>query len=200
VPVMLEGVGHEWSSGVRLFHDVDRTLVEGTVTALVGPSGSGKSTLLAILAGMVRPTDGAVRRPPRCRPLWVFQNPHGVARRRALDHVALPFIARGADRRDADLRAHGVLERFGLGGRAHARFAELSGGEAQRLMLARGMASAPDLMLVDEPTAQLDRATSAEVNRAIGTLAESGTVVVVATHDDDTRAACDEVLDLGRHR
>lgn len=197
---MLEGVGHVWSSGARLFSAVDRTFTEGTVTALVGPSGSGKSTLLAIIAGMLRPTEGTVHRPSTCRPLWVFQNPHGVARRRVLDHVALPFVARGLDRRTADLRAAEVLDRFALGERVDARFAELSGGEAQRLMLARGIASAPDIMLVDEPTAQLDRATSAEVNRAIDALAGAGTAVVVATHDDDTMAACDDVLDLGRHR
>lgn len=197
---MLEGVGHVWSSGARLFSAVDRTFTEGTVTALVGPSGSGKSTLLAIIAGMLRPTEGTVHRPSTCRPLWVFQNPHGVARRRVLDHVALPFVARGLDRRTADLRAAEVLDRFALGERVDARFAELSGGEAQRLMLARGIASAPDIMLVDEPTAQLGRATSAEVNRAIGALAGAGTAVVVATHDDDTMAACDDVLDLGRHR
>jgi lipoprotein-releasing system ATP-binding protein len=67
-------------------------------------------------------------------------------------------------------------------------------------MLARGVAAAPTLMLVDEPTAQLDRATAAEVNDAIGELAATGTTVVVATHDDATRAACEDVLDLGRFR
>ncbi|WIE65448.1 ATP-binding cassette domain-containing protein [Curtobacterium sp. MCLR17_036] len=200
MPVTLVGVGHTWSNGMVLFRQVDRTFVDGTVTAVVGPSGSGKSTFLAVLAGMLRPTAGSVDRPAGCRPLWVFQNPHGVARRRALDHVALPFLARGDDRRTADRRAVELLGRFGLDGRVHARFGELSGGEAQRLMLARGVASSPGLMLVDEPTAQLDRATATEVNRAIGALAASGTVVVVATHDDDTRAACDSVLDLGQHR
>jgi len=200
MPVTLAGVGHGWTVGTDLFRGVDRTFEEGTVTALVGPSGSGKSTLLAILAGMVEPTHGTVRRPDRCRALWVFQNPHGVARRRVLDHVALPFVARGDDRRSADVLSLAVLDRVGLGNRAHARFSELSGGEAQRLMLARGIASAPGLMLVDEPTAQLDRVTAADVNRVIGVLADSGAVVVVATHDDDTRVACDTVLDLGHHR
>lgn len=196
----LRGVGHAWPDGTVLFRGVDHTFDEGAVTAVVGPSGSGKSTLLAVLAGMLQSTSGGVERPRGCRPLWVFQNPHGVAGRRALDHVALPFVARGAERRDADRRAGELLERFGLGARSRARFSELSGGEAQRLMLARGVASGPGLMLVDEPTAQLDRATAAEVNAAIAVLAESGTVVVVATHDDDTRAACDDVLDLGDFR
>lgn len=200
MPVTLDGVGHAWPNGPVLFHDVCWTFPDDTVTALVGPSGSGKSTLLAILAEMLRPTQGTVRRAPAHRALWVFQNPHGVAQRRVLDHVALAFLAHGADRRTADARATEVLERFGLGHRLRASFAELSGGEAQRLMLARGIASAPGLMLVDEPTAQLDRSTAAEVNGAIGALAASGTVVVVATHDDDTRASCDAVLDLGAYR
>ena len=200
MPVTLDAVGHAWPNGTVLFQDVDRVFAEGTVTGVVGPSGSGKSTLLAILAGMLRPSHGTVVRPEGCRPLWVFQNPYGVARRRVLDHVALPFLAAGADRRTADAHALEVLDRFRLGHRAHARYAELSGGEAQRLVLARGIASGPDLMLVDEPTAQLDRVTAAEVNDAIGALAASGTVVVVATHDDDTRDACGSVLDLGRYR
>lgn len=198
--VTLDGVGHAWPDGPVLFHDLRWTFPDDTVTALVGPSGSGKSTLLAILAGMLRPTQGTVSRVPTRRALWVFQNPHGVPRRRVLDHVALAYLARGADRRAADARATEVLERFGLGHRVRASFAELSGGEAQRLMLARGIASAPGLMLVDEPTAQLDRSTASEVNRAIGALAASGTVVVVATHDDDTRASCEAVLDLGTYR
>jgi lipoprotein-releasing system ATP-binding protein len=200
VPVRLHAVGHRWPGGTELFRDVDWVFEEGTVTALVGPSGSGKSTLLAVLARMLVPTTGSVELPPGAEVLWVFQNPHGVARRSAIDHVSLPLLARGLDRRAADGRAAEILERFGLAQRASAQFRELSGGEAQRLMLARGVASAPTLMLVDEPTAQLDRATAAEVNDAIGELAETGTTVVVATHDDATRAACGDVLDLGRFR
>lgn len=200
MPVSLSAVGHRWPNGTELFHDVERTFDEGTVTALVGPSGSGKSTLLAILARMTTPTSGRVELPSDAAVLWVFQNPHGVARRTALDHVTLPLLARGMRRRAAEDRAMVVLERFGLAGRATARFRELSGGEAQRLMLARGVAAAPTLMLVDEPTAQLDRTTAAEVNDVIAELAAAGTTVVVATHDDATRAACGAVLDLGAFR
>ncbi len=78
-------------------------------------------------------------------------------------------------------------------------FRELSGGEAQRLMLARGLASRPDVLLIDEPTAQLDRATADTVNLAIGAAATEGIVVVVATHDQATRAACTAWLDLSEH-
>ena len=200
MPVTLRSVGHAWSGGVPLFTHLDWSFAEGTVTALVGPSGSGKSTLLSLIAGMLRPTTGTLEVPPDARTLWVFQNPYGVGRRHALDHVALPLLARGADRRDADAAAMEILGRLGLARRAHARFADLSGGEAQRLMLARGIAAAPDIMLVDEPTAQLDRTTAAEVNRGISALASSGAVVVVATHDDATRDACDDVLDLAGFR
>jgi lipoprotein-releasing system ATP-binding protein len=200
VSVRLHAVGHRWPGGTELFHDVEWVFEDGSVTALVGPSGSGKSTLLAVLARMLVPTAGTVELPVGADVLWVFQNPHGVARRTALDHVTLPLLARGAPRRAADERAMEILDRFGLAPRAKARFRELSGGEAQRLMLARGVASAPTLMLVDEPTAQLDRSTAAEVNDAIGELAATGTTVVVATHDDATRGACGDVLDLGRFR
>jgi len=200
MPVSLQGVGHRWPDGTELFRKIDRTFDQGTVTALVGPSGSGKSTLLAILARMTTPTSGRVELPDDADVLWVFQNPHGVTRRTALDHVTLPFVARGMRRRAAEQQAMVVLERFGLAARATARFRELSGGEAQRLMLARGVAAAPTLMLVDEPTAQLDRTTAAEVNAVIAELAAAGTTVVVATHDDATMAACGEVLDLGAFR
>ncbi len=196
----LEAVGHGWGDGSRLFHGVSWVFEPGSLTALVGPSGSGKSTLLSIIAGMLSPAEGHVDRTGHERALWVFQNPHGVARRRALDQVALPFVARGLARREADDQARIVLERFGLRDRADALFGELSGGEAQRLMLARGFASEPDLMLIDEPTAQLDRATAGEVNAAIAALAASGTVVVVATHDEGTRDACGGVLDLATYR
>ena len=127
---------------------------------------------------------------------WVFQNPHGVAGRTALDHVALPFLAAGLSRKDANERAQQLLERFGLALLAQRAFRELSGGEAQRLMLARGMAARPQVLLVDEPTAQLDRVTSAAVNAAIAATAHSDVVVVVATHDEETREACTDEIAL----
>lgn len=199
MPVTLHGVGHAWDGGSALFSGIDMTFEPGRVCALVGPSGSGKSTLLSVLAGMQAPSSGMVERTDE-RVVWVFQNPFGVAGRSALDHVALPRIAAGTTRQQANREGLELLDRFGLARRSRARFSELSGGEAQRLMLARAVAARPGVMLVDEPTAQLDRATANEVNRTIGELAAAGAAVVVATHDDETRAACDDVLDLGRYR
>jgi lipoprotein-releasing system ATP-binding protein len=193
----LVGVGHRFGPDLPwLFRNCDHSLKSGRVYGLVGPSGSGKSTLLSIIAGWLAPTEGAVEMPSDHRIVWVFQNPHGVPRRTARDHVALPLLAQGSDPATADTQAQELLDRFGLASVSGRPFRQLSGGEAQRLMLARGIASKPDLLLIDEPTAQLDHTTSETVNRAIAELATDGTVVVVATHDPGTRDACTDVIQL----
>ncbi|WP_345375669.1 ABC transporter ATP-binding protein [Frondihabitans cladoniiphilus] len=191
-------MSHTFRGGRQLFRDVSWVFEEGRIHGVVGPSGCGKSTLLAIVAGMLAPTSGRVVRPSASTIAWVFQNPIGVARRSAIDHVALPLLARGWTRREAEREADELLEAFGLAGRRRAEFGELSGGEAQRLMLARGIASHPTVLLIDEPTAQLDRATSSEVNGVLGRLAGRGTAVIVATHDETTRRCCSRILDLGQ--
>jgi lipoprotein-releasing system ATP-binding protein len=194
--VTLDRLGHRFPGQPFLFRGLSATLRPDRVYALVGPSGSGKSTLLSLLAGWLAPTEGTVTRTGVSRVGWVFQNPHGVARRTALDHVVLPLLVQGMPRRQAEQRAMDLLTGFGLGEAADRAFAALSGGEAQRLMLARGIAARPELFLVDEPTAQLDARTAADVSRTLGGLARAGTVVVVATHDAQTRAACTDTLDL----
>ncbi|WP_258567028.1 ATP-binding cassette domain-containing protein [Microbacterium sp. Se5.02b] len=173
------------------------TLRPGDVTAITGPSGSGKSTLLSIIAGWLAPTLGKVERIGISRTHWVFQNPYGQPRRKTLDHVSYPFLARGLKRTAADAEAEVLLGRFGLEGRGDLPFANLSGGEAQRLMLARAAATRPDLLLVDEPTAQLDRAAARTVNDVLAGLADAGSIVLVASHDADTICACKTSIDLG---
>ena len=195
--VVLDAVGHRFAGSNGLFSGLSVRLEPGAVYGLVGPSGSGKSTLLGILAGWVTPTEGQVLRRGIRRIGWVFQNPYGVANRTALDHVALPFLANGLSRAEAETRALRKLEAFDLGDIANSRFRDLSGGEAQRLMLARGIAAAPDLFLVDEPTAQLDLRTAATVNASLQAMRREQTIVVVATHDERTRQQCTDVIDLG---
>jgi len=195
--VELHEVRHRFASGEYLFPALTTTLLAGTSYALTGPSGSGKSTLLSLIAGWYEPTEGSVRRSGVEKVRWVFQNPHGVARRTAIDHVVLPLLGAGMRRSDAELAAAEALARFGLSGAAGRCFADLSGGEAQRLMLARALVQAPDLLLVDEPTAQLDTTTAASVNRVLAGVAARGSIVVVATHDRDTREACDVRIELG---
>lgn len=196
MPVIAEALSHRFGDGPLLFHDLAFTLVPGRRYALTGPSGSGKSTLLSILAGWQAPTAGSLSRAGIDTTAWVFQNPHGVPHRTALDHVALPLLAQGHDHRTAREEADRRLAQVGLEHVGRSRFCDLSGGEAQRLMLARGMATSPDLLLVDEPTAQLDNASSAAVNNALSALSQRETIIVVATHDPDTRDACTDVIDL----
>lgn len=196
--VELRDVGHGFdrTGADMLFRHVTLTLLPRHVYALTGPSGSGKSTLLSIIAGWTRPTQGEVDRHDCGRVNWVLQNPHGVARRSAVDHVALPFLARGERRREARAHAMALLDEFGLASLADKPFSDLSGGEAQRLMLARGVASGAGLLLVDEPTAQLDLSTAATVNERLNRLSLSGAIVVIATHDPRTRDACTDLIDL----
>lgn len=195
--VELDDLGHRFPGAPPLFEHVSQVLEPGEVYSLTGPSGSGKSTLLAILAGWIRPASGAVRRIDVSDVGWVFQNPFGVPGRAAVDHVALAFLARGESVTAADRAARAALERFGLASSADKPFRSLSGGEAQRLMLARGLAAEPDLLLVDEPTAQLDARTAMDVNEALLAASSPTTIVVVATHDTRTRDACTRHIDLG---
>lgn len=194
--VTVTGLAHRFDDQPFLFKDLSFNLRPGRTYSVTGPSGSGKSTLLSILAGWVAPTLGQIERADPGRVTWVFQNPHGVYQRTALDHVSLPFLARGETRAEADRQARQLLLDFELSHRASAEFAKLSGGESQRLLLARGLAAAPALLLVDEPTAQLDPATSATVNDSLVQAAGRDTIVVVATHDQGTRDACTDHIDL----
>ena len=146
---------------------------------------------------------------------WIFQNPHGVAQRTAIDHVSLPLLAKGLPRREAEEQARTLMDRFNLTRVTDRRFAELSGGEeqaarqglaaglggeAQRLMLARAFAAQPSLMLVDEPTAQLDMHTAATVSESLSRIARNDTIVVVSTHDPNTRDACTDIIDLKNYQ
>jgi ABC-type lipoprotein export system ATPase subunit len=151
---------------------------------------------MAIIAGWIAPTHGGVIRQGIETTSWVFQNPFGVPRRSAIDHVSYPFIARGETAAEADAHAFDLMRAFDLTKVAERPFRHLSGGEAQRLMLARATAVSPDLLLVDEPTAQLDRSTAHLVNRVLSNVVTDKTIVIVATHDAETREACDEHVNL----
>ncbi|MCL2595244.1 MAG: ATP-binding cassette domain-containing protein [Promicromonosporaceae bacterium] len=194
--VSVRGLAHEFPGTGMLFAGLDLDLVPGDLVAVTGPSGSGKSTLLSLIARWEKPVAGTVDWTGISAVGWVFQNPHGVARRSAVDHVALPLIAQGYPRADAHERALSIMDRFQLRSVADRRFSALSGGEAQRLMLSRAVAKAPSLLLVDEPTAQLDPKSAATVNKVLSELAMDNAIVVVATHDPDTRDACNRNIDL----
>lgn len=197
--IELDDVGHRFPGQESLFTGVSASLHSGDLVAVTGPSGSGKSTLLSILAGWVSPTFGTVRVPAAATTAWVFQNPHGVGQRSALDHVVLPLMAAGRPRAVAEPEAIGLLTEFDLASVASRPYAALSGGEGQRLMLARAVARGPDLMLVDEPTAQLDHTSAASVIAVLHALADKGAIVVIATHDQRVRDGCPTVVDLAAY-
>ncbi|MFI8631239.1 ATP-binding cassette domain-containing protein [Microbacterium sp. NPDC077663] len=194
--IRADGLAHRFAGTATLFQGLSFVLSPGDVLGVCGPSGCGKSTLLSILAGWERPAVGTLTMTGIERTGCVFQNPYGVPRRSAIDHVAFPLLTKGLSRRTAEARARETMALFGLTDVEDRPFRALSGGEAQRLMLARAVTSAPDLLLVDEPTAQLDIRTAHTVNATLGGIAASGAIVVIATHDPDTRAACTRVIDM----
>ena len=191
-------VWHAFDAGERLFDPLSITFHAGSTYAITGASGSGKSTLLEIASGWRQPSSGTVRRPEGFTKQWVFQSPIGVAQRSALDHVVLPILLRGGRRLDAENEARRLLTLFGIESLGRRSFGDLSGGEAQRLMFARAVAARPDLLLLDEPTSQLDLIAKQAVNQAIARTARDNTVVMVATHDPATRDACDHIIELRR--
>lgn len=190
------GLGYRLPTGRPLFSGLDLTCAPGALTALTGPSGSGKSTLIAVLGGTLAPSEGTVAREGIIRIDWVHQRSYGTPGRTAADHVAMPFVARGAGRAEADAAAGELLGQFGLSAIAGQRYASLSGGERQRVMLARCIARRPDLILADEPTAALDARSAQAVVDVLGHLGDTGAIVVIATHDDRVRAACEQEVRL----
>ncbi|WP_309081556.1 ATP-binding cassette domain-containing protein [Zhihengliuella sp.] len=195
IQISLRGVGHRFGEGPWLFRGVDSTFVAGDLVAVTGPSGSGKSTLLSLVAGGA-PTEGTIER-SRGRLQWIFQNPYGSAHRSAADHVALPFLARGMSRAEAEPEVQRLLERFNLSESSATPFRTLSGGQAQRLMLARALAAEPTLILVDEPTSQLDPVNATMVIDVLQELAGEDRTVLIATHDPRVADRATQRLILG---
>lgn len=193
-------VGHRFNeSKPWLFRGLSTRLYGGTATAVIGPSGTGKSTLLAILGQMLPPAEGEVVSDRNLSVARVSQASHGVPNRIVIDHICLPFLARGLRRQEAEKNAAIIADDFGLGALVDQPFRQLSGGEAQRLMLARAVAMDADVILADEPTASLDAANAAGVIKVLGRLAGQGAAVVVATHDQRATKGCDAVIDLSEY-
>jgi putative ABC transport system ATP-binding protein/lipoprotein-releasing system ATP-binding protein len=193
--VRCDGAARTYGEGAAAtvaLQPADCEVPPGATIAVVGPSGSGKSTLLHLLAGLEEPTVGSVTWPgigerAQLRPgpvAMIFQSPSLLPPLTVLENVAFPLILDGLPRLQAELRARTALERLGLAGLADNLPDEVSGGQAQRVAAARALAGQPRLLLADEPTGQLDRASGAEVVGALlATARRSGSALVVATHD-----------------
>jgi NitT/TauT family transport system ATP-binding protein len=163
----------------------DLDVQDGEIVALVGPSGCGKSTALRLLAGLEQPTRGTVRRTPgRGETAVVFQSPTLMPWATALANAALPLELEGVAKGPARRRAAEALDSVGLGGAVAAKPAQLSGGMAMRVSLARAMVTRPRLLLLDEPFAALDEITRRDLAEDIHALwAQSRPAVVFVTHN-----------------
>jgi putative ABC transport system ATP-binding protein len=192
------------SGPVQVLRGVDLAVAAGEAVGIVGPSGSGKTSLLMLLAGLERPTGGrltvagrdlasldedALARFRRDEVGIVFQAFHLVPTMTALENVAVPLEFAG--RRDAFDRATSALRDVGLGHRLEHYPGQLSGGEQQRVALARAVVAEPRLILADEPTGNLDRATGAAVmDLLFGLRARLGTTLLLITHDPTLAERC----------
>ena len=194
----------------RVLRGVDLSVRAGELTAVVGPSGAGKTTLLYLLGGLARPSAGEVwidGRPIfqmgddslsalRNRRLgFVFQYHHLLPDLDAADNVALPLRVSGASRKDARQKARALLLSVGLGHRLDHRPGELSGGEQQRVAVARALILDPAVVLADEPTGNLDRANSEAVFELLKSATRKGKqAVVMVTHNPDLAERADRVV------
>jgi len=179
--VQLKNV-HLHFGAVAALQDIDLRIAAGERVALVGANGSGKSTLLRVLHGLLRPTAGAVLRDGAMRQAMVFQRPYAL-RASAVTNVALGPWLRGARWRAAREQALAALGRVGLASVALRNARNLSGGQLQRMALARAWALEPQVLLLDEPTASLDPHAKREVEALMGEFAEGGTTLVFASHN-----------------
>ena len=214
----LEGIAKTYNPGtpgaVDVLRGLDLTVAQGEVVALVAPSGAGKSTLLHIAGLLDTPDAGRVvlngrdmtRLPDRTRTEarrrevgFVYQFHHLLPEFTALENIVLPQLANGVADGAARARARDLLARVGLTPRADHRPAALSGGEQQRVAFCRALANAPALLLADEPTGNLDPATSDRVfDVLMGLVRETGMAALIATHNLDLAGRMDRVVRLDR--
>jgi putative ABC transport system ATP-binding protein len=202
-PALIELAGIErvfrlGDSEVHALHELDLTIDAGEYVAVMGPSGSGKSTLLNLIGLLDRPSSGTYRLEGRDvttltpqeqaqvrsrRIGFVFQSFHLVPRLTAAENIALPMMLAGIAPADRNARVDKALADYGLTERSHHRPDQLSGGQRQRVAIARATVMQPALILADEPTGNLDRATGDEVVRLLEQLNARGVTLIVVTHD-----------------
>jgi len=213
IVISVRGVGMRLASGGRtvdVLSDVTLAVPAGQFVAIAGPSGSGKSTLLGLIAGLDRPTAGSIEVAGveitgldedalagfrRDHVGYVFQSFHLIPTLTARENVAVPLELAGEA--DAIDRADALLGEVGLTGRAHHYPVQLSGGEQQRVAMARALARRPEILLADEPTGNLDSATGKQIiDLLVAANRRLGRTLVLVTHDAALAAHADRVVTL----
>jgi len=205
LPLRLNEVTYT-AGGRTILDRIDTQIAAGPRTVILGANGAGKSVLMRLCHGLLKPSSGSVewaeaeiRGEPR-RQAMVFQRPV-MLRRSALANVTYALKAAGLPRHERMLRGRGALESVGLLGLADHPARVLSGGEQQRLALARAWALRPEVLFLDEPTANLDPSATREVEAIIGAIHAVGTKIVMTTHNlGQARRLADEVLFLHQGR
>jgi len=195
--IEFDKVTKRYKGGHEAVTDLTFSMAKGEMAFLTGHSGAGKSTLLKLLANIDRPTSGQVRVagqllnrmsshqiPFYRRQLGiVFQNHHLLMDKTVFDNVALPLVIEGERPRDIARRVHAALDKVGLLDKEHERPMALSGGEQQRVGIARAVVTKPRLLLADEPTGNLDPLLSREIMNLFADFNRVGTTVLIASHD-----------------
>ncbi|PHV08193.1 cell division ATP-binding protein FtsE [Janthinobacterium sp. BJB412] len=203
-------VSKAYSPDATALRDVSLTINKGELVFLAGPSGAGKSTLLKMIAAMERPSAGKVivngqdigqiKRaglPFLRRNLGlIFQQQRLLTDRSILANVMLPLLVTGAPRAQAEQRARAALDKVGLLERAQAAPLALSGGEQQRVAIARAIVNRPQIILADEPTANLDRASANQVLDALKAFHSVGVTCLISSHDEQMLDAAARVIHL----
>jgi tungstate transport system ATP-binding protein len=203
LPLILDQVSFA-VGGKTIIDRVSMEVAEGPRTVILGPNGAGKSVLMRLCHGLLAPTSGSIEwrggANGRRRQAMVFQRPV-MLRRSALANVVYGLKLAGVTPRERELRAHDVLEAVGLGEAARRPARVMSGGEQQKLALARAWALGPEVLFLDEPTANLDPGATREVETLIGQIRAGGTKIVMTTHNlGQAKRLGDEILFLSQGR
>ncbi|MCG6533744.1 MAG: ABC transporter ATP-binding protein [Syntrophales bacterium LBB04] len=212
--IELNNVNKYYQSGeekVAALRQIDLSVAAGEFVAVMGPSGSGKSTLLNVLGVLSHPSDGEMfvdeiavydlpsEKRADFRSLYigfVFQSFHLIPYLTIVENVMLPMTIISGRKGDQKKAAGDVLERVGLGGKAHRLPNQLSGGEQERVAIARALVNDPPIILADEPTGNLDTATGNEVMKLLKELSSEGRTIIMVTHNPENAEFADRLIRL----
>ncbi|WP_420227114.1 cell division ATP-binding protein FtsE [Pigmentiphaga litoralis] len=196
--IEFQQVYKSYGRGIDTLADVNFGIAAGEFVFVSGPSGAGKSTLLKLISGLDVPTRGTIlvngqnvgKLPGRARPYFrravgtILQDVHLLQDRNAFENVLFPLIVTGHSRAAAEKRARAAIDKVGLANKDKLRPQELSGGDQQRLAIARAIVNRPALLIVDEPTANLDRDSAQRIADVFRDFNQVGVTTVIATHDE----------------